>query len=176
MITFKKPYFGASADDFGYAWYDEDEEIIQFPAKLYLPGATEAPEDPDTYAEAITLSESSHKGIVGDEFTLTATLMPAAVTDPTIAWKSSNPEVAAVDENGKVTLLKEGEAVISAKCKVVKATCAVTVEESAGISDVAADAAEAEYYSVDGVRLQSAPAHGIYIKLQGGKATKMIAK
>ena len=43
------------------------------------------------------------------------TVLPANASDKTISYESLNPKIAQVDENGKVTALKEGEAKIVAK-------------------------------------------------------------
>ena len=41
----------------------------------------------------------------GDEFTLTATVLPASATNKTVTWESSDQTVATVDRDGKVTCL-----------------------------------------------------------------------
>lgn len=50
---------------------------------------------------------------VGDTFPLKATVTPADATNPAIVWSSNKPAVATVDENGKVTALTPGNAVIT---------------------------------------------------------------
>lgn len=77
---------------------------------------------------------------VGRAETLTATLTPSNATS-TVAWVSSNTEVATVDANGKVTAVAVGEATITAFVddnengemdteETISATCAVTVVEA----------------------------------------------
>ncbi len=51
---------------------------------------------------------------VGQELSLKAKVLPAAAYDKAVTFSSDNEEVAVVDENGKVTALKTGNAVISA--------------------------------------------------------------
>lgn len=51
---------------------------------------------------------------IGEELSLTATVLPVTAYDKTVTFTSDNEEVASVDENGKVTALKTGKAVISA--------------------------------------------------------------
>ncbi|MGN0390327.1 MAG: Ig-like domain-containing protein, partial [Wujia sp.] len=66
----------------------------------------------------------------GQEETLIATVEPEDATNREVTWTSGNPSVAAVDENGKVTAKKEGEAVITAEAKDEsgkKTSCTVTV-------------------------------------------------
>lgn len=65
---------------------------------------------------------------------LTAEISPADASYKTVEWSSSNPAVAVVDENGCVTAVSEGEAVITALAKDnsgLKAECAVTVRQQA---------------------------------------------
>lgn len=57
--------------------------------------------------------ESVLKGEPGDTFQLTATLMPENVTLPQVFWRSTNPDIATVDENGLVTLHKNLSDVMS---------------------------------------------------------------
>lgn len=57
---------------------------------------------------------------------LAATLTPAGAAAP-ITWSSSAEGKATVDENGLVTGVDEGEAVITATCGAFSATCTVTV-------------------------------------------------
>ena len=65
---------------------------------------------------------------VGDEATLTATLLPADAVDKTIEWGSTHPEVATVS-NGVVTAVAKGTAQIWVKATAVELadTCLVTV-------------------------------------------------
>ena len=51
---------------------------------------------------------------VGDSFTVIATVLPENATDKTVTWTSSDPSVATVDANGKVTGAAPGNASIVA--------------------------------------------------------------
>ncbi|MCD8017485.1 MAG: S-layer homology domain-containing protein [Oscillospiraceae bacterium] len=75
----------------------------------------------------VTLDESAVELTVGDTLTLTATVTPENASDPTVTWKSGKASVASVDENGVVTALKAGSAVITATAGSYSATCTVTV-------------------------------------------------
>ena len=75
----------------------------------------------------ITLDPTSYEGYEGETFTITATVTPDNATDKTILWGSDNQAVATVDANGKVILIAEGHAVITARNGNVRATCYVTV-------------------------------------------------
>lgn len=78
-------------------------------------------------ATKIELNKSELELVEGGNETLTATVTPANTTD-TLIWSSSDSEVATVDQNGKVTAVKEGEATITVKANAdVSASCKVTV-------------------------------------------------
>lgn len=59
--------------------------------------------------------------------TLIATVQPDNATDKTVTWTSSDPEIATVDETGKITAIKDGIATITAKAGEKTATCEVKV-------------------------------------------------
>ena len=61
----------------------------------------------------VTLEESELTLYAGAEKALTAAVMPDSATNKKLNWTSSAPEVASVDENGVVTALSKGEAVIT---------------------------------------------------------------
>lgn len=69
---------------------------------------------------------------VGDaDLTLKAAVLPDNATSKEVVWKSSNPAVATVDENGVVHAVSSGKTVISAVSKqdsLKKAMCTVTVQ------------------------------------------------
>ncbi|MDE5813158.1 MAG: Ig-like domain-containing protein, partial [Muribaculaceae bacterium] len=80
-----------------------------------------------TPVESISLSATSWEGLVGDSFKLTATVLPAGATDPSVAWSSSDETVAKVESDGTVTALAVGSAVITATSDGKSATCQVNV-------------------------------------------------
>ena len=65
-------------------------------------------------AESISLNEHSANLMIGDTLSLTAKVLPENVSTKTVAWSSNNPEVASVNEEGLVTALTAGTAIISA--------------------------------------------------------------
>lgn len=69
----------------------------------------------------------------GGSFKLTPTLTPSNTTD-TVAWTSSDNDVATVTEDGSVTAVKTGSAVITATAGSVKAECTVTVSNTHAIN------------------------------------------
>lgn len=80
--------------------------------------------------DAIELSESEKKLNVGKSFTITAMVKPDNAWNRTVTWSSSDPSIATVNENGTVTAIAEGEAIITAEsADGVTAECKVTVEK-----------------------------------------------
>ncbi len=83
--------------------------------------------------DAIELSESEKKLNVGKSFTITATVKPDNAWNRTVTWSSSDPSIATVDENGTVTAIAKGEAIITVEsADGVTAECKVTVEKKDG--------------------------------------------
>lgn len=85
-------------------------------------------------AASITLDSDSVAVMVGEGFTLTATVLPENATDKTVTWSSSDPSVAGVVD-GKVTALMVGDAVITATSGKLAASCAVSVYKKEGGSN-----------------------------------------
>ena len=54
-----------------------------------------------------------------------ATVQPSNATDKLVEWSTSNKEVATVDQEGNVVILKKGLATISAKCSGFVAGCEI---------------------------------------------------
>ena len=107
-------------------------------------GTTDAADDKTAKCEVtvkclvdkITLNQATLDKPLGTApVTLTATLSPTEPDDKTVVWKSSNTDVATVDDNGKVTFVGLGNATITATATNgteetiddKSATCAVTV-------------------------------------------------
>lgn len=77
---------------------------------------------------SIKLPYSSKSMYVGETFELVPTITPAETTEiPQLTWTSSNPEVAGVDENGVVSALQAGTAVVTVACGTVTASITITV-------------------------------------------------
>ena len=85
-------------------------------------------------ATGISLNTGTQNMAVGDTNTLVATVAPFDATDKSIVWHSSDEAVATVDENGKVTALTSGTAIITATASNGSvASCVVNVS-SIGIN------------------------------------------
>lgn len=75
----------------------------------------------------ITLSPDKMEIVEGETKTIKASIAPAGAADRTLTWKSSNQEVASVDEKGVVTAVKPGSATITATVDGKSGNCDVTV-------------------------------------------------
>lgn len=64
---------------------------------------------------SIKLNKTSYRLGLGKSYTLKATVKTNAATNPKIKWESTNPKVATVDSNGKVTGKRLGYTTIIAK-------------------------------------------------------------
>ena len=80
---------------------------------------------------SVTLDKTTLSLAVGETEQLTATVKPDDATDKNVTWTSSDESVAKVD-NGKVTAVNAGKAIIIAKCGGKTAECAVTVTVPTG--------------------------------------------
>lgn len=80
--------------------------------------------------ESIEVTPSSLEMEVGQEQSLTVTYHPEDAEDKTTVWSSSSETAVSVDQNGKVTALAPGEAVITARCGEASADCHVVVKET----------------------------------------------
>ena len=81
----------------------------------------------------VQLGSSSLSLEVGGSANLMATVLPSNATDKSVSWSSSNSGVAIVDNNGKVTAVAAGSAVITVTTTDggKTATCTVTVTNPA---------------------------------------------
>ena len=87
--------------------------------------------EPETILVAsIELDVTETEITEGETLQLTATVLPEDATDKTVSWTSSNENVATVDENGLVTAVAPGSAVITAMTtdgSNLSASCNITV-------------------------------------------------
>ena len=112
------------------------EQVYYTPSNLetlhgIINGAVDAANGEETETKdgskfAVTLSETEKTLKRKESFTLTAEISPKA--ELPILWKSSNPDIAEV-QDGKVTAKKDGRAVISAYVAGERYDCTVTVGE-----------------------------------------------
>lgn len=83
--------------------------------------------------ESVTVEPSSLLMAVGESSVLKATVLPEQASIKTVRWSvTEGSEVVSVDENGKVTALKDGRAVVTAAGTDSEKSgkCTITVESS----------------------------------------------
>ena len=77
--------------------------------------------------ESVSLDITEAEMTEGDELILKATVLPENATTKTVTWTSSDDNIAAVDESGKVSALKPGKATIKAMAGEKSAECTISV-------------------------------------------------
>ncbi len=81
-----------------------------------------------TLADSVTLNVEEEELQVGEELAIVAVIAPVTTTDKTIVWTSSNPGVAAVNNEGMVKALSLGETEITATTtNGIQASAKITV-------------------------------------------------
>ncbi len=141
-------------------WWSEDEKIATVDDKGKVTGVSEGytrifvkTQDggkvdqcqvtvwPPIVVESVKLDKTSLEMNEGDTHTLTATVYPKEVDNKEVTWSSSNKEVATVDNSGKVTAIKEGNATITVTTVENKKTanCEITVINPNGVESVSLD-------------------------------------
>lgn len=83
----------------------------------------------DAVEPNVTISQDSVEFNLGNQFILTASVVPANATPNNILWKSTNTNIATVN-NGIVTAIGAGECDIIAQCLNKKAICHVVVNDT----------------------------------------------
>lgn len=86
--------------------------------------------------ESVTLNKTTLSLVEGKTETLTATVLPAAASDKSVLWSSSDNAVATVSATGEVVALKAGTTnIIATSVSGQKpATCVVTVTKPAAVA------------------------------------------
>ena len=78
---------------------------------------------------SVKLNKNTATLAKGKSLTLEATVSPTDATDKSLTWTSSNPKIASVSKDGKVTAKSKGTATITCKASNgKKASCKVTVK------------------------------------------------
>ena len=78
----------------------------------------------------VSLDKTELELFKGESITLTATITPEDATDKSVTWSSLYPEIASVDDNGKVTALQPGNTQITVRTNDggKTAVCKLTVK------------------------------------------------
>ncbi|QGG53909.1 hypothetical protein GDS87_11160 [Lysinibacillus pakistanensis] len=85
-----------------------------------------------TELESITLDRNALELLEGSQDKLTATVTPDTAK---VIWTSSDESIATVDQNGKVTAIHEGQAIITAKVENTELVATATVIVKKPISE-----------------------------------------
>ena len=107
-----------------------------FTVQVKVTAAPQQPQQPQVIpVQSVTVTPASITAKVGDApVQLTATVLPANATTPTVSWQSDNEQVVKVDSNGKVTIIAAGETTIEAKAGEKTFTVQVKVEAQAPLA------------------------------------------
>ncbi|MDE7421963.1 MAG: Ig-like domain-containing protein, partial [Muribaculaceae bacterium] len=115
--------------------------------------------------------------LVGEEFTLVATVNPADADDAEVEWASSDEFIASVDENGNVRAWETGEVTITATAGGKTATCKVIVTKTTRVEALGFDSnAPVKVYDLNGRYISDKVEGlegGIYVIRQGNNAKKV---
>jgi len=135
-ITFEEGFTLTVEDSEGGSFVKEYSSSVTLKRKaFYTLSLTVDPSGAEAVAvESVSLDPEELSLNVGEEETLTATVLPEDATNKSVSWSSSNEEVATVDQSGKVTAVAAGTAVITVTTTdgEKEASCTVTVSDSAG--------------------------------------------
>ena len=97
-------------------------------------------------ATGIEMSETEKRVLVGENFSLTATVLPLDCYNKNVAWTSDKEDIAKVDETGKVTTFAPGVAVITAKSEDGSFTVSCTVTVHQNVTDLQLDTQTLKLY------------------------------
>lgn len=89
--------------------------------------------EPPVAVGSISLDKTTLTLNRGGSGTLTATVLPDDATDKTVTWSSDKPDIATVDDNGKVSAVNLGFATITATAGEESATCEIRVIPTEGV-------------------------------------------
>lgn len=86
--------------------------------------------EPEVLVTDVSINQASAEIIIGETLQLNATVTPSNASQIEVNWASSAPSVAKVSNQGLVTALAEGSAVISATVGGKTGVCTVTVKSN----------------------------------------------
>lgn len=81
----------------------------------------------DIAVTGVSFADKTLNLATGSSLTLKPTISPSDATNKNVTWKSSNPNVAIVDQNGKVTGKKEGTVTITVTTNDGNHTATITI-------------------------------------------------
>lgn len=95
--------------------------------------------DDTVHVTDVTLSTDNLDIEVGEEVTLTATVFPDNATNKTVVWTVDDESIATVDNNGKITALSEGTAIVRATADNTFHECRVFVRAKTLVEHISMD-------------------------------------
>lgn len=123
-----------SSDNEGVAAVDAEGNVTAiYPGTATITGAADGISDTCVVTvepkrvTGVSLSSHAETMTAGDTLAFTATVSPSGATYPEVTWTSSNNAVATVSENGLVTAVGQGNAVITAAADGMSDECSITV-------------------------------------------------
>ncbi|MBQ8399041.1 MAG: CotH kinase family protein [Clostridia bacterium] len=127
----------------------EKSEQPQSPSKESNAPSPSKPEpDPDKNPTAIRFEKESMKVETGNEFTLPVTVFPESAESTPINWYTSDSKIARVDETGKITAVRVGTVLITAKSSTNEVFDYITVNVVNKITEVTKLAFESDTFEV----------------------------
>ena len=132
-----------------------------------------------TLAETITLDKTEISIEATETATLVATVLPETTSNKSVEWKSSNDAVATVNNNGEVTAIAVGDAIITAITTDgtnLSASCQVTVVPTLVVSiEVTPNEVEAEENSEVQLSVIILPEDATYKSVEWSSSNDVIA-
>ena len=127
----QKVYFDSSSSHFNRLQITQPLTQYVFNSEPCWNTLVEASSElPQIEVSSVTLSARTLTLTAGKETALTAAILPADATNKTLVWTSSDESVATVGQNGVVTAVEKGTAVIQVTASNgLYRTCTVTVQE-----------------------------------------------
>ena len=90
-------------------------------------------------AESVSLNKTSITLFEGEAEQLVATVSPDNATIKGVVWKSTNPEVVIVGQDGKITAVSKGIATVYAEVGEISASCQVIVDRKYYVKSLSLD-------------------------------------
>ncbi|NLR93783.1 sulfatase-like hydrolase/transferase [Flammeovirga agarivorans] len=116
-----------------------DSVMVRWERELLHPIFLGLLHDEEIWATDVNLSSNELTMSLNSSETINGSIVPADAFNNVLEWSSSNPLVATVDQNGKVTSLAEGHTVITAKVidlRQIYSQCIVKVGNPALASSI----------------------------------------
>lgn len=119
---------------------------------------------------------------VNQAIKLKAQILPINASFQKVFWKSSNPQIASISEEGLIKGISPGETDIMASCGNLSAICKVTVDAELGIENIPMES-ESKFtvFSIEGILIKKECAleelnhlpKGIYIIVSNNRKFKI---